>query len=147
VAFGILELKAAARSFVLGARVGHLATAAPDGAPHVVPVCFALAGGRVYIALDEKPKSVPPRELRRVRNLLENPRVQLVVDRYDEDWRRLGFVQLSGTASLIEGGEEHAAAVAALRDKYPQYRSMSLESRPVIRIEVARATAWGDLSS
>jgi PPOX class probable F420-dependent enzyme len=131
--------------FVAGGRVGRLATASASGVPHVVPVCFVLQGGRVYIALDEKPKSVPPRRLRRVRNIVENPRVQLLVDRYDEDWRRLAFVQLSGSAQLIERSTEHAAALAALREKYPQYRAMSLEARPVIRIDVERATAWGDV--
>ncbi|HWC29063.1 MAG TPA: F420-dependent protein, partial [Dehalococcoidia bacterium] len=56
-----------------------------------------------------------------------NPNVQLLVDRYDEDWNRLAFVQLRGRAELLAPGAEHAEALGALRAKYPQYASMSLE--------------------
>ena len=133
----------AVRHFVAGARVARLATASADGAPHVVPVCFVLAAGLVYIALDEKPKRVAPRRLRRVRNIAANPRVQLLVDRYDEDWSRLAFVQLSGSAALMEGGAEHSDALALLRAKYPQYREMALEKRPVIRVVVEGVASWG----
>lgn len=135
------------RRFVAGARVARLATASADGAPHVVPVCFVLTGGLVYIALDEKPKRVPPERLRRVRNIAANPRVQLLVDRYDEDWSRLGFVQLSGSAALMEGGAEHSNALALLRAKYPQYREMALESRPVIRVVVEGVVFWGEVDA
>jgi PPOX class probable F420-dependent enzyme len=135
-------MDAAVHHFVAEARVGRLATASAAGVPHVVPVCFVLEGDCVYIALDEKPKTVGPRRLRRVRNILENPRAQLLVDRYDEDWQRLAFVQLSGDATLLDGGAEHAAALAALRGKYPQYQGMALESRPVIRLAVTSATSW-----
>lgn len=131
------------RAFVVGARVAHLATVSAGGRPHAVPVCFVLEGDIAYIALDEKPKRVGPRQLRRVRNILENPRVQLLVDRYEEDWARLAFAQLSGAATLLEAGAEHAAALSALRAKYPQYEPMDLESRPVIRISVEGVVAWG----
>ena len=131
------------RRFVAAARVGRLATASKGGSPHVVPVCFVLEGERVYIALDEKPKRVPVERLRRVRNLLENPRVQLLVDHYEEDWARLRLAQLSGLAALAEpGGEEHRRALALLRAKYRQYEAMALESRPVIAIALTGVVAW-----
>ncbi len=137
------------RAFVTEARVGRLATVSAEGVPHVVPVCFALAGDAVYIALDEKPKRVRPQRLRRVRNLLANPNVQLLIDRYDEDWDRLAFVQLSGIASLLAPSSagaanlrEHAAALALLRAKYSQYAAMDLESRPVIRIAIGHVVSW-----
>src|SRR5579883_3174839 len=79
-------------------RVGHLATADARGRPHVVPVCFAFDGRRIVTALDEKPKRVGPRRLRRVRNIRVNPHVAFIVDRYDEDWRRLRFVLVLGVA-------------------------------------------------
>ncbi len=129
-------------AFVGAARVARLATAGANARPHVVPVCFVIEGEAVYIALDEKPKRVPPERLRRVRNILENPHVQLLIDHYEENWARLGFVQLSGEASLLAGGPEHAAALSLLRAKYPQYKPMDLESRPVIRIAVTRVTTW-----
>jgi PPOX class probable F420-dependent enzyme len=85
---------------------------------------------------------VPVRGLRRVRNLLANPEVQLLIDRWDEDWSRLAYLQLRGRATVIDAGDEQAAAVRLLRDKYPQYRDMAIDAAPVIRIEVRRYVAW-----
>jgi PPOX class probable F420-dependent enzyme len=133
-------------AFIRGARVGRLATVDARGAPSVVPFCFALIGSGqpvVVSVLDEKPKRVPDAKLARVRNIERNPQVAFVVDRYDEDWSELAFVQLRGRARLLPPGDEgHAAAVAALREKYPQYRSMAIEDRMVIVIEELRATSW-----
>ncbi len=125
-------------------RVAHLATADANGRPHVVPVCFASLDGRIYIAIDEKPKR--SLRLKRLRNIEENPQVALVLDRYDEDWSRLAWVLVQGTAAVLDGGPERAQAIAALRERYPQYRSMALEERPVIAITVERVSSWGDLS-
>jgi PPOX class probable F420-dependent enzyme len=131
------------KTFLLDHRVGHLATASADGVPHVIPVCYAVAGDRVYIALDEKPKHVAPTRLRRVRNLLTNPAVSLVVDDYDEDWSRLAYVLVHGLAELLSPEDgEHAAAVRLLRDKYSQYRAMAIGAQPVIAITILRLTAW-----
>ncbi len=147
-------LTPAARAFLAGARRAILATVAPDGRPRLVPVCFALApdddarGGPIlYTPLDEKPKRVgDPHQLARVRDLLVRPDVTLLVDRWDEDWQHLAWVRLDGTAALVEPDasqhHEHAAAVAALRAKYPQYARQDLEGRPLIRVVVTRARAW-----
>jgi PPOX class probable F420-dependent enzyme len=131
------------RAFVDRQRVAHLATATADGLPHVVPICFALEGERLYIAIDDKPKRGTPNQLRRVRNILANPRVSIVVDVYSEDWSRLGFVLIAGTARLIDAGDEHVLAIGALRARYPQYRAMALERRPIIAVDIARTTTWG----
>src|SRR3990172_7594427 len=105
--------------FVQRQRVAHLATADANGRPHVVPVCFAYLEGRFCIAIDEKPKRT--RRLKRLRNIAENPSVALVFDRYDDDWSRLGWVMVQGTASVIASGPEHDRAVAAfcVRDAVP----------------------------
>ena len=66
--------------------------------------------------LDGKPKSVSLRRLRRVRNILANPQVSLVVDHYEEDWSRLQYLMVSGGAELLESGEEWARAIAMLRE-------------------------------
>jgi PPOX class probable F420-dependent enzyme len=132
-----------AMSFLDARRVAHLASADASGEPHLVPVCFVRAATTIYVAIDQKPKHADPRQLKRVRNVLENPRVSLVADVYDEDWSRLGFVLVHGGARVIDGGEEHRAALFALRAKYEQYRSMSLEDRPMIAIDIQRVTAWG----
>ena len=134
-----------ARRFLEEHRVGHLATAGADGAPHVVPVCYALDEGALYFVADEKPKRRPARELLRLRNLRANPRAALVVDDYDEDWTRLAFVLVRGRADLLADPRAHAAAVGLLRARYPQYRAMSLddlEQHPVVRIEPTRVVLW-----
>ena len=134
-------LGAAERAFLEGCRVAHLATADAAGAPHVVPVCFAVADDTVYIAIDRKPKSGGP--MKRLRNIAENPRVMLTADRYDdEDWTRLRWVMLRGRAEVLEKGPEHAAAHRLVRGKYRQYRAMDMAPLPVIAIRVERATGW-----
>lgn len=130
--------------FIERQRVAHLATADADGRPQVVPVCFAYLDGRIYIAIDEKPKR--SLRLKRLRNIEENPQVSLVFDRYDDDWSRLGWVMVHGGAALIDGGPEHERAVAALRERYAPYRSMALEGRPVMRVKVVRVASWGNLA-
>ena len=135
------------RAFLLDRRVARLASADARGEPHVVPVCFAMAGETVYITVDEKPKLKSGRALKRVRNLIENPAVALVADHYEEDWRRLGWVMLRGRAEILHDGEEHDRAQALLRTRYSQYREMSLAALPVIAIRVARVASWGDLDA
>ena len=137
-----MDLPPDLEALVANARVAHLATVDERGRPHVVPVCFARTGAIAYIALDAKPKRVPTTRLRRVRNLLANPEVQLLVDRYDEDWTQLVYIQLRGRATLIEPGPEHTEALDLLRAKYRQYRSMPLEEAPIIRIELYENVSW-----
>ncbi len=109
----------------------------------MVPVCFVWVGDYIYIALDEKPKSVAARRLRRVRNILENPRVSFLVDSYSEDWSRLRYTIVSGIASLEEAGSRHhLAAIPLLREKYPQYRDMAIKQQPVIAIAVEAVRNW-----
>ena len=134
-------------AFLVRRRVARLATADGAGEPHVVPVCFAYAPGAIYIALDEKPKGVPPARLKRVRNILENPNVALVADRYAEDWSLLAFVMVRGRAELLEPGtEKHTAAVRLLRGKYHQYERMRIEDNPVIVIHPTTGASWGALA-
>lgn len=133
-------------AFLTRRRVARLATADESGKPHVVPVCFAFHKDSMYIALDEKPKDVPPSRLKRVRNILDNPNVALIADRYAEDWSLLAFVMVRGQAALIEPGqEEHRTAVRLLRGKYHQYEKMAIEENPVIAIRSERAASWGTL--
>jgi len=129
--------------FIQSQRVAHLATASADGRPHVVPVCFAYLDGHIYIAIDEKPKR--SLRLKRLRNIEANPQVAIVLDRYDEDWSRLAWVLVQGTAVVLDSGPEHARALAALREKYPQYLEMALEGRPVISVTAERVSSWGEL--
>ena len=132
--------------FVKSARVARLATADADAQPHAIPVCFELMDGAIYIGLDAKPKTVGVLRLRRVRNLIDNPQASLIVDRYDEDWTQLGYVLISATATLDLDEPERAAAVRALKRKYPQYQTLLPDDAPVIKLTPTRITAWGDLT-
>jgi PPOX class probable F420-dependent enzyme len=133
-------------AFLTAQRVGRLASADAQGQPHVVPVCFAIDGANLYVSIDEKPKQASARPLKRLRNIWANPAVAFVADRYDEDWRQLGWVMLRGNAEILAQGHEHDHAQALLRDRYPQYRTMQLSELPVIVLRIGHATSWGNLS-
>ena len=136
---------AEARQYLEAHRVGHLATAGADGAPHVIPVCYALDDAALYFVADEKPKRRPARELVRLRNLRTNPRAAIVVDDWDEDWTRLAWILVRGRASVVADTSAHAAALRLLRVRYPQYRNMALDDpvrNPIVRIEPDRIVAW-----
>jgi PPOX class probable F420-dependent enzyme len=139
------------RAFLESARRATLATIAPDGRPRLVPICFVVdpTSPVLYTPLDEKPKAVDDvARLARVRDLLRDPRVAVLVDRWDEDWSRLAWLRCQGAASVIDAGSsptDRAPAMAALRAKYPQYATHALETRPIIRIAIARTTSWGAL--
>jgi len=138
-------LSDAQRRFLEAGRVAHLATVDARGAPHVVPVCYAIADATLYITIDEKPKrqDVP---LKRLRNILANPAVAVTVDRWDEDWTRLAWVMLRGRAEILADGAEHDRAQTLLRTRYPQYRAMDLAPLPVIALCIERATSWGQIA-
>lgn len=130
------------RDFLSSHRVGHLSTASADGAPHVIPVCYALDSLGVFFVADEKPKRGPARELLRLRNLRENPRAALVVDDYHDDWTHLAWVMVRGPAAFVEEG--YSDCLALLRERYPQYRMMELVegANPIVRIGFGRVTSW-----
>lgn len=131
-------------AFIQSQSVARLATSDADGHPHVVPVCFAFDGTRFYIALDEKPKRVEQRQLRRVRNIEARHEAMLLFDRYDNDWSRLAFVQVYGHVDLLlPGAPGHANALLLLRERYIQYRSMKLEEYPVIVVTPEHVVEWG----
>jgi PPOX class probable F420-dependent enzyme len=111
------------RALLETGRVARLSTASGTAAPHCVPVCYALDGEHILIALDEKPKSVPVHSLRRVRNIAENPRAAFLLDHYSEDWSRLWFLLVESTAGVCELTPPQ---LALLRRRYPQYQAMRL---------------------
>jgi len=133
--------------FLESQRVARLATVDEQGRPHALPICFAYVDGAVYTPIDEKPKRGDPASLRRIRNITAHPDVCLVVDRYEEDWTRLAWLQVRGRAELVDEPGERQRALAGLRARYPQYRAMDLESRPLIRITPRRVVDWAARSS
>lgn len=131
------------RIFLGRIRVARLATADSTGQPYVIPIVFAVDSHRLYTPLDNKPKTVEPRELKRVRNMLQNPKVAVVIDHYDENWSQLAWVLVTGQAAILERGEAYDAGVRLLEEKYSQYNQMPLEGRPLIAITPIRVTNWG----
>ena len=135
------------RRFLARQRVAHLATADRRAFPHVVPVCFAIRKRTLYITIDEKPKRVSGTALKRLQNIAENPVAAVIVDRYDEDWARLGWIMLRGHAEILSEGKEHQDAQARLRSRYAQLATMQIAEHPVIAVRIERVTSWGNLSS
>jgi PPOX class probable F420-dependent enzyme len=127
---------------VRSARTAHLATVDKAGQPHVIPVCFVFDGKRFFSPIDEKPKRTTPAKLKRLRNIAENPNVALVIDHYEENWRKLTYVLIFGTARVLHSGKTQKGAVKLLRRKYPQYRRMAIDERPMIVITPKRVTEW-----
>ena len=104
---------------------------------------FVFADGCLYTPIDRKPKRVEDwRELRRVRNIETNGRVSVVVDLWDEDWSRLRYVLLEGSADILTEGAERDRAAALLEAKYPQYRSLPLADAPIVRVNIERRSEW-----
>ena len=121
------------------APVARLATVAPDGRPHLVPVVFAVDHEMVYTAVDAKPKTTL--RLRRLANIDGNPRVSLLVDHYAEDWTRLWWVRVDGVAAIHHDGNAMRIGRDLLRAKYDQYQSVPLNG-PVIAVTVRRWSSW-----
>jgi PPOX class probable F420-dependent enzyme len=137
-------LTEAEMTFVRAQRVARLGTADEHGTPHLVPVCYAFDGQCFYTPLDEKPKRVAGKKLRRVRNIEARHEASLLIDQYSDDWTQLGYVLVHGRAELLDPKDEtHAHAVKLLRMRYAQYRTMVLEQHPVIVITPDRVTSWG----
>jgi PPOX class probable F420-dependent enzyme len=136
------RLSARVVRLIRSARIAHFATADRSGQPHVVPICFVFDGKCFYSPIDEKPKRTAPTKLKRLRNIKENPRVSLVIDHYEEDWSKLAYVLITGTARIQQSGKTHNHAVTLLRKKYLQYRRMQIDTRPIIVITAKRITFW-----
>ena len=140
-----LNISEPVQRFIHAHVVARLATADTTGQPHVIPFCYAFDGTSVYFIVDEKPKRQTGKPLKRIRNILANPHVAIVIDDYADDWTQLAYVLITGKASIVEAEEEHARALGLLRERYPQYRVMSLSfpHNAMVRILPTKVIAWG----
>lgn len=129
----------AAKQRLSEARVARLATVAASGRPHLVPIVFAIDGDTVYFAVDDKPKRTT--DLQRLRNIASNPAVSLLADNYEEDWARLWWVRVDGTASVVDDAAQAARALDLLAGRYPQYRQ-ARPPGPVVAISIRSITGW-----
>ena len=145
---GTNQVSSSIRTRLKEARVARFATLDAEGRPHVVPVCFLYDGSVFYTAVDKKPKRLPPERLARVRHIKETPRVALLIDEYYEDWTRLWYVLVRGTAKLIpkSATRERSKVIRQLKKKYAQYASGMLPDEAlIIRITPQRIAFWGKL--
>ncbi len=117
------------------ARLGFLDD---EGAPRVLPVTFAVAEGRLWSAIDQKPKRAG--EPARVRYLRRDPRAALTVDRYSDDWEQLAWVQVLGSVSILEV-DVSAAGLAALTERYEQYQEQEPPG-PLLALRPERYLWW-----
>jgi PPOX class probable F420-dependent enzyme len=124
------------RERVESARVARLATVDAAGRPHLVPICFVLEGDTLYSGVDEKPKR--SKRLKRLENIRRHPEVTVLVDHYEDDWSRLWWVRLDGSATVLEAGPEREHALELLRAKYEQYRA----EPPTDAVIAIRIEAW-----
>jgi PPOX class probable F420-dependent enzyme len=131
----INDLPEPMRALLERARRAGFATVDASGAPHLVPIAFAIRGDEIVMEVDDKPKE--SYELARTRNVRANPNVALLVDEWDEDWTRLAWVMVRGHARV----EETGSATALLRAKYPQYEETALKG-PVIALTPRRINWW-----
>jgi PPOX class probable F420-dependent enzyme len=127
------------RKRLAGASVAHLATAGADARPHLVPITFALDAETIYFAVDAKPKRTS--DLKRLRNIAANPAVAVLVDHYEEDWSKLWWVRVDGTARVVEDPAEVVRALDLLADRHRQYRS-ARPNGPVVAISIDRMSGW-----
>ncbi len=140
------------RAFLEAARRAVLATISPDGRPRLVPICFVVNPTHpiLYTPIDEKPKAeIDAMQLARVRDVMADPMVSVLADRWDEEWGRLAWVRCLGSATVLEPGDvpERVAAISSLRSKYEQYAMHRLEALPIIRIAIQLTTSWGAVGS
>jgi PPOX class probable F420-dependent enzyme len=136
----VAELPKWAAKLLETARVAHLGLLDDDGRPRVLPVTFALVDGAVWSAVDDKPKKRPPERLARVRWLRARPASAITVDRYDDDWTQLAWVQLIGDPTVTDpaGNERVLDALAA---RYERYRRHTPPG-PLLRLDPVRALCW-----
>ena len=123
--------------------VARLSTVRPDGAPHVVPVVFALVEDTMYSAVDAKPKRTS--RLQRLANIRAEPRCALLVDHYEEDWSQLWWVRADGRGVVIDEPPPDHPGLRALAERHPQYRAQP-PSGPLIVVTVDRWSGWSSAS-
>ena len=119
-------------------RVGRLGLLDSEGAPRVLPVTFAVAAGRIWSAIDQKPKTAE--EPARLPFLRRDPRVALTVDRYSDDWDELAWVQVLGRVEILDRSDGRAG-LEALSEKYEPYREEAPPG-PLLALRPERYLWW-----
>lgn len=131
--------------FIQRVRVARLATIDSEFKPYLVPVVFVFDGNHFFIPVDEKRKKTKPEKLRRIKNIQGNPNVALLIDEYSEDWSRLAFVMIQGTASVVkcrpQADIQLKQALKELTTKYTQYQKIGTGEMCII-IKPEKVASW-----
>jgi PPOX class probable F420-dependent enzyme len=139
-----LKLNQKTRTLISRAKVARLATVDQKLYPYVVPVVFVFHENSFFIPLDEKTKTVNPRKLKRVKNIEKNPNVTLLIDRYQNDWKKLFFLMIQGKAKVIDGNNKLMDKIHKLLvSKYPQYKKIGI-GNSCIKIEPTKVRFWSN---
>lgn len=119
--------------------VARLATIGRHGRPHIVPITFAADDDALYFAIDQKPKKTA--NLLRLRNIEANPAIAVLIDHYEDDWTKLWWVRIDGSARIVAKGADFDRAIELLSGRYPQYR-LDRPAGPVVAIAIERISGW-----
>lgn len=133
------------QSFLESKSVAHLATADASGVPHVVPICYTVENSTLHFLLDSKPKTVSPYQLKRVKNISQNPNVSVVVDQYSDNWNELAYVLLRGKAFIMPDFDKSSEVIKSIRSRYPQYNEITIEQAILVKVEIENAYTWGTI--
>ena len=134
------------RTFLNNQSVGHLATSDVYGKPHVIPVCYIVIKNSIFITIDRKPKTGNETNLKRLRNIIENPNVAFITDHYEDNWQNIGWIMVRGRAQILHSGPIYTKGQVSLKKKYSQYRNMDLGGLPIICIKIINVKSWGKLN-
>jgi len=140
-----LKLDQKTKTLIKRAKVARLATVDQKSHPYVVPVVFVFHENSFFIPLDEKVKTVDARKLKRVKNIEKNPNVTLLIDKYQNDWKKLFFLMIHGKATVIDGKNSKLMDKIhkLLISKYPQYKKIGI-GNSCIAINPTKVTFWNN---
>jgi len=138
-----LKLNQKTMTLIKGAKVARLATVDQKSHPYVVPVVFVFHENSFFIPLDEKVKTVNARKLKRVKNIEKNPNVTLLIDKYQNDWKKLFFLMIQGKATITNSKNSKLMDIIhkLLISKYPQYKKIGI-GNSCITINPTKVTFW-----
>lgn len=140
-----MRLNQKTRTLIKGTKVARLATVDQKSHPYVVPVVFVFHKNSFFIPIDEKTKSVNPKNLKRVKNIEKNPNVTLLIDKYQDDWKNLFFLMIHGKAKVID--EKDCKLMDKIHKllilKYPQYKKIGVGDS-CITIEPTKVRFWNN---
>jgi len=140
-----LKLNQKTMTLIKGAKVARLATVDQKSHPYVVPVVFVFHENSFFIPLDDKTKTINARKLKRVKNIEKNPNVTLLIDKYQNDWKKLFFLMIHGKATVIDGNNNRLMDKVhkLLISKYPQYKRIGV-GNSCIKINPTKVTYWNN---